>query len=301
MQSEPLVSVITPTRNRPSLLRLAYESLQRQTLQDFEFVISVNGRNASSLAEAHRIRLEDNAHATGAGREGRVRVLYNARYNYYEAMNCGFKASRGRFIHFLSDDDLLEPTFLETCCGSFADEPRLEVVGVDHTVLEDSSKAILQMPCLLTNSKTEAARNGVPALGAYVINCSMFGRSLLERMDLGPGPFDPSFHIKGDEDFFIRLSKTGTRALHICAPLMQYRVHPYQVTQTREIRHFFEGTRILRATNVSESSKEIVSRLAWSANRMTRFLGTRIKRKMGLRVKHKLAEIDKLRWPALRA
>jgi hypothetical protein len=53
--------------------------------------------------------------------------------------------------------------------------------------------------------------------------------------------------------------------------------------------------------DLSESPREIVSRVAWSANRMTRFLGTKVKRKMGATVNYNTMEIDQLRYPELRS
>lgn len=300
MRAEPLVSVITPTRNRPALLREAYDSLKAQTVQDFEFILVVNGRNASSLGEARRIRDEGETTKSHPSRPGRVTVLYDPRFNYYEALNAGLSAARGSLVHFLSDDDLLEPTFLETCCKALAGDPALEMVGVDHRVLLDPPRVLREMPCMLTHPGAESAREGLPALGAYVINCTVFRKSLLEKMRVKDGPFDTSFRILGDEDFFIRLSKTNTRARHICAPLIQYRVHTQQVTQKQELRHFFEHTRILREIHRTDSPNAIAARLAWSANRVARYLGTKVKRKMGIRVDHEISEVDQLRWPELR-
>lgn len=301
MRPEPFVSIITPTRDRPNLLREAWVSLTHQTRQDFEFIISVNGKDASSLGEAYRIRDEDNATASQLGQEGRVKVIYDPKSNYYQALHSALKAARGNLIHFLSDDDLLEPEFLETCYAYLTMESDLDMLGVDYRALVEPSKMIQAMPCMLDNPKPKAARIGTPALGAYVLNTTVFKNSLLERLKVGEGPFDPSFRILGDEDFFIRLAKTNTKAMHVCAPLVQYRVHPQQVTQRQEVRHFFEGLRIRRAMDLPDSPREIASRVAWSANRMTGFLGTKVRRKMGAKVSHAVMEIDRLRYPELRS
>ena len=282
------VSVVTPTRSRPDMLKEAYGSLRAQTLQDFEYIISVNGMNAKSLAEARRIESSDK----------RVRVLYNPNSNLSEAWNAGFEASDGETVHFLADDDLLEPMFLEVGYRALADRPDLDLVGTDYSAFADPTEAI-RMPCLLTNPGVDAADSGRPALGAFGLNTSIFRRSLLLKMVSGRGPFDESFRIHGDEDFFVRLSKSEARAHHICSALVRYRVHPGQATQRDQARHFFEHIRV--ANSVRRASVgEVAAQTLWAVNRRIGFLGTRLKRKLGMGTMYRLSAIELLMYPELR-
>ena len=283
----PLVSVVTPTRNRPDMLREAYASLLGQTLQDFEFVISVNGRDAKSLPEARRIENTDK----------RAKVLYDPRANLSEAWNAGFKASEGDVLHFFADDDLLEPRFLELGVGALADRPELDLVGTDYIAFTGDGRAV-RMPCRLTNPGAAAAGNGTPALGAFNLNVSLFRRNLLRVMDVGPGPFDPSFRTRGDEDLFVRLSGSKARALHICTPLVRYRVHPGQATQGNAARHFFEHMRVANSFS-RPSLRDAMAQSLWALNRRTGFLGTRVKRQMGWATTYRLTAIEQLMYPEL--
>ncbi len=285
----PLVSVVTPTRNRPDMLREAYASLLGQTLQDFEFVISVNGRDAKSLPEARRIENTDK----------RAKVLYDPRSNLSEAWNAAFKASEGDVLHFFGDDDLLEPRFLELGVGALADRPELDLVGTDYVAFMGDGKAV-PMPCMLRNPGAAAAGNGAPSLGAFNLNVSLFRRNLLRMMGVGPGPFDPSFRTRGDEDLFVRLSGSEARALHICMPLVRYRVHPGQATQGNDARHFFEHMRVANSA-WKPSLRDTVAQTLWALNRRTGLFGTRVMRKMGRETTYRLTEIELLRYPELRA
>ena len=282
------VSVVIPTRDRPLLLSEAYASLRRQTLQDFEVIISVNGKHATSLPEARRIEESDD----------RVKVLHNPKFNLSEAWDAGFDEAEGEMVHFLSDDDLLEPGFLEAGCGAFADRPELDLVGTDYVVITDSGETI-PMPCMLTHRGGIDARAGSAPISAFVLNVSIFRRRLLQRMDTGHGPFDPSFRIHGDEDFFVRLSRFGAKAFHLCVPLVRYRVHPEQATQVKLATHFFEHIRVansIRKLTLREATAETL----WAVNHGSRFLGTRVKKRLGLNPSYDVFPIDLLRYPELR-
>ncbi|HYT16787.1 MAG TPA: glycosyltransferase family A protein [Thermoplasmata archaeon] len=288
MKELPLVSVVTPTRNRPDMLREAYASLQAQTVQDFEFVISVNGRDAKSLPEARKIGDTDQ----------RAKVLYDPHSNLSEAWNAGFKASEADVLHFFADDDLLEPRFLELGVRAFADRPELDLVGTDYVAFTGDGKAV-PMPCMLTNPGAAAAGNGAPALGAFNLNVSLFRRNLLRVMGVGPGPFDPSFRTRADEDLFVRLSRSKARALHICAPLVRYRVHPGQATQGNDARHFFEHMRVANSA-WRPSLRDAMAQTLWALNRRMGFFGTRVMRQMGRETAYRLSAIELLRYPELR-
>lgn len=98
----PCVSVIVATRNRPRLLRLALESLERQTWRDFEVIVvddgsEVAGEVGAAIPADSRFRLLRLPHSLGPG----------------AARNRGFEEARGQFIAILDDDDIAIPERLE--------------------------------------------------------------------------------------------------------------------------------------------------------------------------------------------
>lgn len=100
----PLVTVITPTKNRRALLGETIDSVQRQTLQDWEHIViddgSEDGTAAEVMARAQtdpRVRYMRRAGAAGGANVCR---------------NQGLAAARADLIVFLDSDDLLEPDCL---------------------------------------------------------------------------------------------------------------------------------------------------------------------------------------------
>lgn len=109
MISDPVFSIITPTRRRPALLARAVRSVARQTFPDYEHLIvddacdEATGRIVAGFGDP-RIVLRRHDRTRGAS----------------AAYNTGIRAARGRFILFLDDDDEYLPTLLEQMHGRFS-------------------------------------------------------------------------------------------------------------------------------------------------------------------------------------
>lgn len=101
----PLVTIITPTRNRVALLRRTMDSVRQQTLQDWEHIVIDDGSDDGTEEEmTHR-----------AAADPRVRYI---RRNGDSpganvCRNIGIRESRADLIVLLDSDDLLRPECLE--------------------------------------------------------------------------------------------------------------------------------------------------------------------------------------------
>src|SRR4029077_3962541 len=98
------VTVITPTKNRRTLLREAMDSVQAQTHAVWEHIIVDDGSDDGTEEEVLR----------RASHDPRVRYLkrtVEAR-GANVCRNLGLHSSQGEFIVFLDSDDLLEPECL---------------------------------------------------------------------------------------------------------------------------------------------------------------------------------------------
>jgi glycosyltransferase involved in cell wall biosynthesis len=104
MSQTPLISVITPTKNRIELLCEAMDSVQRQNFDEWEHLVVDDGSGDGTTEEVtkratadHRIRyLQRTGEKSGAS----------------VCRNIGVSESRAEFIVFLDSDDLLAPACL---------------------------------------------------------------------------------------------------------------------------------------------------------------------------------------------
>ncbi|MCP4251098.1 MAG: glycosyltransferase family 2 protein, partial [bacterium] len=105
LNAPPAVSIVTPFYDTGEIFRQTAESVFRQTMQQWEWIIvndaSTDDEALQVLAEYReadpRIRVIDHAVNRGVG----------------AARNSGFEAARTDYVVQLDSDDLLEPTMVE--------------------------------------------------------------------------------------------------------------------------------------------------------------------------------------------
>lgn len=96
----PKASVIVPTFNRADTIRRAIESVQAQTLDDWELIVVDDGST-------------DNTFSIIDGMEPRMTVIRQENRGFAEARNAGIRASTGKYLAFLDSDDEFLPYHLE--------------------------------------------------------------------------------------------------------------------------------------------------------------------------------------------
>lgn len=128
--SSPLLSVVIPTYNRPQLVVRAVRSALRQTLDEIEVIVVMDGPDEAtwqvlSEIEDPRLKVQPLSQHVGAA----------------EARNIGVTEARSRWIAFLDDDDEWLPQKLEiqlkTALQSYHDYPMITCRFIARTEIED--------------------------------------------------------------------------------------------------------------------------------------------------------------------
>ncbi len=119
----PLVSVVIPTKGRPSLLERAIASVMNQTYCNFEIVVVVDGPDPATCNML-----------AGLG-DARVTSMVNpVSVGGAEARNVGVRAARGKWVAFLDDDDEWMPTKLQRQIDLLTMSPVGRPVGYSRVV-----------------------------------------------------------------------------------------------------------------------------------------------------------------------
>jgi glycosyltransferase involved in cell wall biosynthesis len=102
--ASPVVSVITPTKNRLRLLSEAIDSVQRQTFNAWEHIVVDDGSEDGTAEEVSQ----------RAAADPRIRYVKRTceKSGANVCRNIGITVSSGEFIVFLDSDDLLAPSCL---------------------------------------------------------------------------------------------------------------------------------------------------------------------------------------------
>ena len=129
--SAPLVSICTPTYNRPDLLERALRSCLAQTFQDFEIIVTDN--STDDLSGKLIARLND----------PRIRYFKNEK-NLGPVGNTSratFLAT-GKYIKTLMDDDLLKPPCLEKMVEALESNPSAGVAMAPMEIIDENDRRI---------------------------------------------------------------------------------------------------------------------------------------------------------------
>jgi glycosyltransferase involved in cell wall biosynthesis len=158
MNPQPLVSIITPTYNRPEYLKQALTSAVRQTYKNIEIIVSDNcsPENPQAIVDSFkdpRIRFSRNE--TNIGMFGNTMKAFNM--------------ARGKYVATLLDDDLWEEDFLEKLVPPLEANPDLVLSFCDHYVINADGE--------INHEITE--------------HCSQ----LFQRANLGEGIYQPFYKI----------------------------------------------------------------------------------------------------------
>jgi glycosyltransferase involved in cell wall biosynthesis len=90
----PLVSVVIPTRNRPQIVLRAISSVLRQTYTNLEVIVVIDGPDPATLESLATVT------------DPRLRVVaLDASVGGSEVRNTGVRASSGKWVAMLDDDD----------------------------------------------------------------------------------------------------------------------------------------------------------------------------------------------------
>ena len=113
----PKVSVIIPAYNVDRFIGRAIESLQNQTMRNFELIIVDDGSTDRTGQVADRM----------AERDIRIDVIHTENQGAAAARNVALDRARGEFVHFVDGDDWVEPTMLADLV-EIAEEDDLDLV-----------------------------------------------------------------------------------------------------------------------------------------------------------------------------
>lgn len=193
--SQPQLSIIIPTHNRPHLLPIAVQSALNQTFTDLEVVVVDDASTeVAQLPEEPRLRLIRLKESRGGA----------------GARNVGTEAAQGRWVTYLDDDDRLLPNMAEVSLSA------LKTTSVDSPVAVISGLEKV-------NDKGEVTATRLPPTicpkgGHFFLGTPEVGRSyhtkqtlVVERdLLLKIGGWDEEFRSRVHTELFLRLNPECT-------------------------------------------------------------------------------------------
>jgi len=225
------VTVILPTYNRAAFLPGAFESLNRQSFDDWDLVVVDDGStdNTPELVGAF-----------GTSRPGRVRYVHQENRGAYAARNRGLDEATGKFIAFFDSDDVWLPHHLDRCVTALEKHSGIDwVFGPCHQVDCASGKTLepntfyvegRRRPFL--DLQTQSS-NGLQIItDASMIACQILHglhcglqNSVIRRRVFDHRRFNEQFKVVDDELFVVKAMAAGARFAYFMDPHVIYQVH----------------------------------------------------------------------------
>jgi glycosyltransferase involved in cell wall biosynthesis len=127
LRTAPLISVVTPTRNRPERLLHAVRSVCAQTYTNWEMLVVEDGGAGDAAAVVSEVR------------DPRVRWTRIERGGSSAARNHALDVAHGSLVAYLDDDNTLDPGWLKAVAWAFETRPDCAVL-YGSVLIDDVSR-----------------------------------------------------------------------------------------------------------------------------------------------------------------
>lgn len=127
--ARPSVSVVIPFRNAEDTLAECLDSLEAQTLRDFEVLLIDDGSEDSSPALAR----------DRSSRDSRLRLFSPGRIGLIPALNLGIARSRADLVARMDADDIMRPRRLELQRAFLLRRPDIAIAGCQVELFPDDA------------------------------------------------------------------------------------------------------------------------------------------------------------------
>ena len=182
------VSIITPCYNAEKFISSTIQSIQNQTITDWELILVDDGSTDNTAGIIHQFSIEDS----------RIKLLQKVNEGTASARKAGLEIATGQFIQFLDADDMLDPDKLRRQV-EFMEINELEVSYTDwcHMTLNDKIGPIQGLDCNLLHL---LCFWGI--LGTLPIHSFLYRKSFLASHHIN---FTTAIKEREDWDFHIQV------------------------------------------------------------------------------------------------
>lgn len=222
-KADPLVSVLIPTRNRAELMQETVQSVLAQRWRDFELVLSNNHSTDDTQQVLEKMAEQDS----------RIRLIAPPEPLGMTAhWNWAWKQTRGKYVAFLSDDDIWEPTFLQTVVALAEERPDLDIIATNYAYWYMDKEGLLETRSSVPSDIQGVVANPLEAMLKYnliFLNSNLMRSSAFQDV----AGFGPSYI--GDFELWIKAALAEKKFFYVNEPHMKYRMHTSQMSQPVEL------------------------------------------------------------------
>ena len=130
------VIVVTPTYNRKKKLRILYESLKKQTISDFDWIIIDDGSTDGTDRYIKDIKTNNN----------KFRIIYKKKNNggKHTALNVAFDMVKRGLLVIIDSDDYLVSDAIETILSDWEKYGDEDLSGLCYKRMSNNNKIMIK-------------------------------------------------------------------------------------------------------------------------------------------------------------
>lgn len=226
MNNQPLISIIIPTYNRVHLIGETLDSVIAQTYTNWECIVVDDGST------------DDTASVLQSYCDNDVRIQYHKRPNNFakgacSCRNYGFEISKGTYINWFDDDDIMCATKLEKQINIIQEED-VDLVVCQTRFFEENISNLKRFWNKTFTSKYSPLIDFITFRLSWSINAPLWKKSFLEGKEL----FNVSLGSSQDWEFHSKLLIDVIRLSVVNDTLVLCRIHANRIGfQKNKQRH----------------------------------------------------------------
>ncbi|MFB2703605.1 MULTISPECIES: glycosyltransferase [Marinobacter] len=230
METDIVVSIITPSYNRLDLIPETVNSVLSQNYKFFEYIIVDDGSTDGTLDWLRRVK------------DPRVKVLVHEEFkNLGQAasINKGISNASGKYVVILDSDDLLAPNILAEHARFLNDNRDVGMVYGQGYAIDAEGRVLYS---LFAPDHYEDGDPNRLLLDCYIVSpgLCMFRKNIIEKV----GSLEESFRAAQDHDFALRIAECSLIA-YSGIPSFYYRKHDGAISVNGLETRWNNGLRIL--------------------------------------------------------
>ena len=212
-----LVSIILPTHNRQALIIETLNSIVNQDYKHIEIVV-VNDHSTDNTVDIVKRYIDSGHH--------NIVLIESDGHGSNHARNMGMKNSRGEFIAFFDDDDIMCHDFISSRIDLFK-KTGTDFVGCDFVHFEgDIDNVILErrLSSIPHNISSHLFYMNLPT------HCFLMTRKCVDRLGL----WNERVKRLQDMAYFHRLFLYHQKGAYVPLNLFKYRIHGNTITKSHQ-------------------------------------------------------------------
>jgi len=209
------ISICIPAYARPAALRAAIESALGQTFPVSEILI---GDDSGDLQ--HVVEEINDPRVVYIRNDPRLRMANN--------WNSLLDQARGRYLALLMDDDVLAPTFVEKCLEGFS-SAEVGISFANHDFVDDSERRWVRECALSAGLHRDFLVKSLK-LRPVAVSAAIMRREVWDQVRPLPDILTADLYLHA------KVASAGWSFFYVDEPLMSYRVHSGQQSQSNQFR-----------------------------------------------------------------